>query len=949
MKLTPEQATILAGLRGPVRIAAGAGTGKTDTLRLAIVELIRRGVRAGEILCLTFTVDATNEVRRRVHNELEGLEGIDPDELTVQTYHAFAASLVREHALLCGLDGDPVLLDDAQKRQLMLEALDRCEFGELELSSVGYVAGKLLDLNEELQRHVLSLDRAAEWCTAHAADEVARKRGEAVRALRCYEAVKRERNAIDFGDQIILAVRLLREHEHVLTEARERFRHLVLDEYQDTDVAQRELVKLIGSGAELVCAVGDVDQGIFGWRGASIHNMFAFPTDFPGATLETLSVNFRSGQEILDLANAIVDRFERPRGEVREPLKAVEGAPGATIEGFVAPHQLEEAEEIARRIEEAGPPWTQYAVLTRRRSEFDPVFHALIARGIPVDVDELGSFWTRPEIIDVVSWLRVLADPGDNLALARLLLGPAYRLSRRDLFFLAERAQEQGRLLRRGSIEVVEYALADAIVEHAEIPELSDEARARVDALRRTWRELAATAERVSLADLVGEIGRVSGLDAELAASPDPAAGVALTHLAKLRDLAQGYQPVEGTRDLGGFVAYLDAVDVIEQQEDEVRPPSGDAVALTTFHGAKGLEWDWVFLVGLAAKVMPSERPPESPPEKWWRVPFELRGDVEFLYGESKAGLERLRDEEERRLMYVGVTRARRRLVLSRAWFYGDNVKPKPPSIFWEEARPFMDVVAECDCPPANPHPLGVETGVPGGGFVELAPDPDAIARIEPELQRLRAWESGVPRAAAWHTPSTLSVTAFLTFVRDPEEFWWRYVRRAPSAPSRAAQLGTELHRRIEQRSKGSGFVPPVEDEEPYDLDVGERRGDGAAVSAEQMWENFQRSRFAQMKPLMTEQPFTLYVGGGLSLEGRIDAIFEREDGVWEVVDYKTGASEPDPLQLAIYARAVEEIWGKLEETAWLLLRTGGEEPAPPFEDIGKVLEDAALALRNLR
>src|SRR5207245_1822125 len=188
----------------------------------------------------------------------------------------------------------------------------------------------------------------------------------------------------------------------------------------------------------------------FGWRGASIHNMFSFPQDFPGVALETLSVNFRSGRRILDLANAIVAKFERPRGEVRVPLTDCDDAPAATIEAFVAPHQLEEADEIGRRIEAAGPPWSQYAVLTRRRSEFQPIFRALAAHGVPVEVDQLGGFWTRPEILDLVSSLRVLADPGDNLALVRLLLGPAYRLSRRDLFFLARLAKDANRRLRYG-------------------------------------------------------------------------------------------------------------------------------------------------------------------------------------------------------------------------------------------------------------------------------------------------------------------------------------------------------------------------------------------------------------------------------------------------------------------------------------------------------------------
>ena len=218
--------------------------------------------------------------------------------------------------------------------------------------------------------------------------------------------------------------------------------------------------------------------------------------------------------------------------------------------------------------------------------------------------------------------------------------------------------------------------------------------------------------------------------------------------------------------------------------------------------------------------------------------------------------------------MYVGITRARRRLVLSRAWYYRDNIGPKEPSPFWDEALATGLVAAESvDCPPENPYPVGVEAQ-PDPERASSAPpaDPAEVARLEAELERLREVEAKQPPAPEWRVPTTLSVTAFLTFVRDPDEFFRRYVRRVPSPPSPAAKLGTELHRRIELHARGVAAVGglPEDVEEPYDLDPGERKGGAEPVSAEQLWENFQRSRFAQMKPLMVEQPFTLYIGEGI-------------------------------------------------------------------------------------
>ncbi|MEP6813658.1 MAG: ATP-dependent helicase, partial [Actinomycetota bacterium] len=441
--LTDEQQRILDHDAGPLRIAAGAGTGKTGTLQRAIVDRIEKGASPGEILCLTFTVEATKEMRRRVLTALSDHKDIDPDELTVQTYHAFAASIVREHAPLIGLDVDAALLDRARQWQLVLEALDRCTFDKLEIGWVPTFVGKVLGLHEEMLRHVVTSDQVREWCAALPSDEVACRRAEALQAVECYRELKLERGALDFGDQIALAVHILGTRPEVLERLRSRFHFVFLDEYQDTDVAQRELVKLVAANAGVVCAVGDVDQGIYGWRGATIHNMFAFGEDFPGARFETLSTNFRSGKRILDLANALIDEWERPGAEKRKPLVPTADAPEATIEAFVSPHQLDEAEEIASRIAAGGEPWSQYAVLTRTRGVFDPIYRALVAKGVPVEVDTLGGFWTRPEILDVVAWLRVLDDPGDNLALARLLLGPAYRLGARDLFFLADPAKDE--------------------------------------------------------------------------------------------------------------------------------------------------------------------------------------------------------------------------------------------------------------------------------------------------------------------------------------------------------------------------------------------------------------------------------------------------------------------------------------------------------------------------
>ena len=919
--LTDEQRRDPRHERGPLRIAAGAGTGKTDTLRRAIVELIERRRSPGEILCLTFTVEATKEMRRRVLDAFADRDGHRsrradrPDLPRLRRLDRARARAPRSGSTATRRCSTARARGSSRSRRSTAAASTSLEIGWLPSSSA-----RCSTLNEEMQRHVVSPDEVRAWCRAHRADdEVARQRLEALQAVEAYRALKRERNAIDFGDQIALAVELLRDAARGARAARARA------SATSSSTSTRTPTSPSASSSSSSAAAPSSSAPSATWTRASSAGAARrsttcsrSPTTSRAPRLETLSVNFRSGQRILDLANAVDRRVASARARSSaQPLRPSRRTPRRRPSRRSSRRTSSTRPTRSRaRIADGGEPVVavRRADATRERSSTRSSARSPPAASRSRSTS-LGGFWTRPEILDVLAWLRVLADPGDNLALARLLLGPAYRLSRRDLFFLADGPKDENRRLRYGDRDVLPYALADSIVAHAEIAELSgrgaradhgvprDLARARRDrdarlARRPRRRDRARLRPRGRARRVARPRGGARAAPPREAARPRAGlpAGRGLARPRRLRRLprlARGVRAGRGRapRDRGE-----------RRPADDPPPREGPRVGrrLPRRGSPKG-------------RCRIEARAATTRAERWERLPFELRGDRDFLppAPTTKADLDQLRDEEERRLdvrrHHPRQTPARplARLVLPATTSSRKRRRPSGTSRRYRARRPCR----ELDCPQENPHPLGAEP-----------PTRDQAALRAP-LHRIQARSRGSSPSWSGCARSKrskrryrrgarrrrLSVTAFLTFVRDPEEFFWRYVRRTPSPPSPAAQLGTELHRRIEEHARGRVAARRrrrTDAEEPYDLDLGERRGGAKPVTADELWENFERSRFASMTPLMVEQPFTLYIGEGLSVEGRIDAIFEREDGVWEVVDYKTGASDPDPLQLAIYARA---------------------------------------------
>ncbi|MFH8629842.1 UvrD-helicase domain-containing protein [Streptomyces lydicus] len=765
---TPEQTACITAPPAPQVIVAGAGSGKTTVMAARVVWLVGTGQVAPEqVLGLTFTNKAAGELAERVRAALLAAGVTDPDatpadggpaadqppgEPRISTYHAFAGQLLKDHGLRIGLEPSARLLADATRFQLAARTLRTAPGPYPSLTtSLPSLVEDLLALDAELAEHLVDPAelRAHDTALLAALDGVkltnadlrkvpdtARGRLELLDLVTAYRSEKRRRDLLDFGDQIAHSATLATTRPETGRILRDEFRVVLLDEYQDTSVAQRLLLSgLFGAGTggaptgHAVTAVGDPCQAIYGWRGASVANLDDFPDHFPfadgtPARRFALSENRRSGGRLLDLANGLA----APLRAMHEGVEALRPAPGAERDGIVRcallPTHAEEidwlADSLAHLVRTGTPPG-EIAVLCRTAADFARIQGALVARDVPVEVVGLSGLLHLPEIADLVAVCEVLQDPTANASLVRLLIGPRWRIGPRDLALLGRRART---LVHRGgpsddpatrlaeAVEGVDPAetvsLADALDTflEAEGPDdglpFSAEARVRFAYLATELREL-----RRSLADpLMDVLHRIlatTGLEVELSASPHALAARRRETLGTFLDIAAGFAAKQGGEALDGeatllaFLGFLRTAVQYEKGLDSSLPGGDNTVKVLTAHKSKGLEWDVVAVPGLVSKQFPSEQARESWISRARVLPHALRGDAATLpdvdewaargLKSFKEAMKHHQETEELRLGYVTFTRPRSLLLGSGHWWGPSQKRPRGPSAFLEALR----------------------------------------------------------------------------------------------------------------------------------------------------------------------------------------------------------------------------------------------------------------------
>ena len=604
-KLNREQRIAAETLEGPVLILAGAGSGKTRALTYRVANLIDHGVPAWRILALTFTNKAAREMKNRVA-DLIGPEAAD--EAWISTFHSTCARILRRDIEKLGYSRSFVIYDDEDQARVLKEILKHQNIDENFLP-VREIRAKIGDAKNRLY----SPD---EWFQHSARD----RRSSRIHDVMCdYEKRMKTLNALDFDDLLLKTLELLADHPPVLQQYRERFRYVLVDEYQDTNRAQYELIRLITAESRNLCVVGDDDQSIYGWRGADIRNILDFEDDYPDAKVIKLEQNYRSTANILDAANQLIANNEGRK----DKRLWTEHPDGDKIQVYRAGDEHDESMWIAGQIlnlQKQGMSYGDTAILYRTNAQSRVPEEMLMRSNIPYKVFGGQKFYERKEIKDILAYLRVIVNPADDISLSRIINVPKRAIGETTVQALAEAAAER---------ELPLYGVLN------DPPEaLSSRAKSSVGAFFSMMTLLGAMKEAMGLVEFVDLLIEKTGLEEQYRKEDTDEAADRIENMNEFRNGIREYAENEEEPTLEGYLENVSLVTDLDREND-----SRGYVTMMTLHSAKGLEFDNVFIPGMEENLFPSMRSIE----------------------------EENRLEEERRLMYVGITRARKRLFLSYA------------------------------------------------------------------------------------------------------------------------------------------------------------------------------------------------------------------------------------------------------------------------------------------
>lgn len=973
MQFSNEQKLAIEAPLEPGLIVAGAGTGKTSVMVERVSYLVKEfKIQPEEILGLTFTNKAAGEFKERTLRRLKEnkLHNIAID---ISTYHSFAHNLVINHGLRIGIDGNAQILSDSSRAQFAYRVVKNTDFTLPNTSdALSTVIKRVLKLDSELAEHDIEIDELINKSEIYIAEavaaggtadvrkmiEVAKTRLDIAELVREFRAAKASAGVIDFADQLRYALQIVKEHSQVVDSLRETYRAVLLDEYQDTSITQRLLMMQVFGSGHPVTAVGDRFQAIYGWRGAAVSNIEQYQYHFSKADGSTaniyyLTTNYRSGNNILKVANEISDPLHAPGDEVQK-LSAVQTREdqGQITLGLYETSQ-EEIKRIVEQIKGLAKTTSisNIAILARTNTVLQKIYHALQENLIPATYVGTRELLKVPEINELVAYLKIIEDPTHNPSLIKILTGPRFQVSLRDIKLLADRA----RILRTSTLRSKNNTDIDSLLSEAvsgfDVAELSVLSEAMEDpgeldyglGVKEVFNKLSSELNNLRrnqtefLTDFIYRVLRQTNLLIEIQVAQSTKNNSKVRIIEEFIFLANHFAKNNESVDLGSFLDWLLISEDIDQAVKYRALPERDAVTLITIHSAKGLEWPIVFLPEIVNGSFPNKRA-----DLWVKkpelLPYWIRQDAGTLkqlanftsktFKEYEDELKQSHLIEERRLMYVAITRAKDQIFISGHNWGVDQKTIKGPSLFLEEikevVRPGLGQIDHWQAVSLETTNPNLKTPIQYRWPQSLLPERQnqlaAAAELvkntnldqihtlnltNQELAVLEKWDQAYEYLLSEiaentnpvkqvRVPANLNVTRTIEITKNRERVALDLLRPMPKRPFIETKRGTQFHLWIENYYQHPTLL------DPFDLPGEAAIDELTDEELSQMQENFLASAWAKMKPIALEWDFDLKIANRY-VRGRIDAVFKDKNSIL-IVDWKTGKKEnSDPLQLALY------------------------------------------------
>ena len=901
LKLNKEQEKAVKYGSGPLLIIAGAGTGKTTVITERIKRLILfKKIKPSEILALTFTEKAAREMEERVDVALP----IGYTQMWISTFHSFCDRVLRDSALNIGLDPKYKLMSEAETTQFIRNNLFKFDLDYFRPlgNPTRFIGGMLQHFSRLQDEDVSSQDYLSYAHKLRGVEKLEiKKNKELVNAYRTYEELKTKENVMDFGDLIVKTLKLFHERKNVLKEYQKQFKYLLVDEFQDTNYAQYELIKLLASPKNNanITVVGDDSQSIYKFRGAAVSNILSFRKDYKKAKTITLIKNYRSTQTILDSAYRLIkfndpDTLEAQLGISKE-LISVKKEKGEEIKFIHVDRVENEADEIAKEIKnltsgESKPTPEVYrfkdiAILVRANNHSEPIIRALYRHGIPHQFLGPGRLFRQSEVVDLISYLKVLYNFEDSVALYRVLSMEYFDISGRDLAIMGNYARKNNLSLFE-ACELTNPPSPEATEGPAHFGEETTEILRKIVNLIHKHLGLL---RRETAGQLLYYFLSDTGLLVKMLSPESVEAEKKAKNISKFFDKLKSYEADHENATVPAVVDWLELS--MELGESPLAADSDwadiNAVNILTVHSAKGLEFPVVFLVNLVSQRFPTiERKEQIPiPEKLIKEVLP-KGDYH--------------QEEERRLFYVGMTRAKERLYLTAADYYGEGKREKKLSPFIFEA-----LGKQLDSQTAGQPDSRKQLS-----FLDYKPKAKPSETLVKEGQPLKI--------------DYLSYSQIETFKTCPLHYKLKYIYKVPTPQTASQSFGSTIHATLKDFYAAviGGAKPGEKLIHRFFAKDWVKEGYSSKKQEKDFFEKgelylsgFLKDGFdSKVIPVSLEQPFVVPLGNNLKVRGKIDRVDILPGGGIEIVDYKTGATIPSQkevdknLQLSFYALAASSI-----------------------------------------